>query len=247
MEDGGCKSISGKLGYIDVGARGGSASRLAPFMSRLSIVLVEPDDLEADRLRQDSLNGSLYTVIQSALGHSDGDIDLYIAKNPTCTSALPVAQSFLRKYGIGHHFETKSVEQVKSARYDTLYDKGGLPVPHIIKADVQGYEYEVLQGFGRHLHDCMIIEVEAHFYEIYASQRLFGEIVHFLSTFDFVLRSISQPRSPSLKGDPHFGGDLIEIDAIFSKNRKWFSSRSLPERQNFEFACEVMDIDPYAE
>ena len=241
------KSPPGKLGYIDVGARGGLAPNLRQFMSCLNVVLVEPDEAEAVRLTRESVNGSLYTVIQSALGHSDGCIDFYVAENPTCSSALPVAASFLQHYGIGHHFKTKMVKSVKCARYDTLYETGDLPVPHIIKADVQGYEYEVLLWFGRHLQDCMFIEIETHFCEIYSGQRLIGDIVQFLSTFGFVLRSISQPRSPSLRGDPHFDGDLVEVDAVFSKNRKWLASQSTCEQERFKIACDIMGVEPYVE
>lgn len=238
-------SLPGRLGFIEVGARGGSAPRLGPFQARLDRVLVEPDEQEAARLQEASANGTLYTVIPSALGHIDGDIDLHIAKNPTCTSALPVADEFRRQYGISHHFEAQSIRRVACARYDTLHAKGGLPIPHIIKADVQGFEYEVLLGFGSHLQDCLVIEVEAHFYEVYARQRLFGEVTRFLSAFGFVLRSLSLPRSPLLRGDPHFDGDLVEVDALFSKNRKWVSAQTPQKRAQFASACEVMGISPY--
>ncbi len=236
---------SGRLGFIDVGARDGSAERLAQFHGRLDRVLVEPDEQEATRLVEASANGTLYTVVPIALAHIDGEIDLHVARNPTCTSALPVAASFLQQYGIGHHFETQSVRRMACARYDSLHARGGLPDPHIIKADVQGFEYEVLLGFGRHLNDCLVLEIEAHFYEIYTRQRLFGEMTRFLGTFGFVLRSLALPRSPSLRGDPHFDGDLVEVDAVFSKNRKWVGAQAQPARDLFASACEVMGIDPY--
>lgn len=246
MEAGKIPTPSPRLGYIDVGARGGSAERLVPFLAQLDRVLVESDRQEALRLIEASGNGELYKVIPVALGHIDGDINVYIAKNPTCTSALPVSKKFLQEYGISHHFEIQATECMTCARYDTLYSHGGLPIPHIIKADVQGFEYEVLLGFGHFLHECLILEIETHFYEVYSGQRLFGDMVLFLSKFGFVLRSLTLPRSPSLKGDPHFDGDLVEIDAVFSKNRSWLAKQTQHTRELFRSACDVMAVDPYS-
>jgi hypothetical protein len=82
--------IERKIGYVDVGARGGTAARLAPFLDKLHRVLVEPDVAEAAKLQAESRNDTLYRVIPTALGHVDGVIDLYATVNPTCTSALKV-------------------------------------------------------------------------------------------------------------------------------------------------------------
>ena len=234
-----------KIGFIDIGARGGTAARLQPFHAQLDRVLVEPEAKEAERLIKLSDNGQRYSVISEALGHVDGDIDLFVVRNPTCTSALKVNYDFVQRYGLRGHFEFQEKIKIKCSRYDTLFAGGGLPIPHAVKIDVQGFEYQVLEGFGKLLNDCLALEIETHFYPLYSEQRTIGEMVRFLSTFGFSLRSISNSRSPDLRGDKHFDGDLVEVDASFSKNRAWLAGKGSDVRNNFKLACAVLDIDVY--
>jgi FkbM family methyltransferase len=238
--------IEQKIGFVDVGARGGTDPKLEPFHGRLIRVLVEPAEEEAERLRSTSDGGRKFIVIGSALGNLDGEMDLFVTKNPTCTSALKVNYELLDNYSIVPHFRLKERLRIPCARYDTLYDAGGLPVPHAVKLDVQGFEYQVLQGFGRHLNDCLALKLETHFYPIYQDQRTIGEIIRFLSAHDFVLRSLSNPRSPALSGDKHFDGDLVEVDAFFTKSKQWISQRDKLVKNNFRLACAVLGIDLYA-
>ena len=62
------------------------------------------------------------------------------------------------------------------------------PAPDAIKIDVQGFEFQVLQGFGSLLQHCLGIELEAHFYPIYRGQKLLHDIVSMLSDYGLVLR-----------------------------------------------------------
>jgi FkbM family methyltransferase len=48
---------------------------------------------------------------------------------------------------------------VRSLRYDQLHAKGVVPVPHVVKIDFQGCEYEVLEGFGELLDQVLGIEL----------------------------------------------------------------------------------------
>jgi hypothetical protein len=115
--------------------------------------------------------------------------------------------------------------------------KGAVPVPDAIKIDVQGFEYEVLLGFGHLLADCLGIELETHFYPIYKGQKLIGDIVSLLDDFDFVLRA--------LKHVPNFDGDAIEFDAFFTKRRDKILDLCDPDKKKFSLLTDVCELTPY--
>lgn len=54
---------------------------------------------------------------------------------------------------------------VEIRRADALIDKGDLPIPHVIKIDVEGFEWEVLCGMSRLLpqQQLRVVAVEVHF------------------------------------------------------------------------------------
>jgi len=237
---------SGKLGFVDIGARGGALAKFAAHGDKFRLVLVEAEPTELKRLRDESQGGALFDVIGTALGHIDGDIELNETVNPYCTSVLKANQEFLGAYEIGRHLQPRIKTTIACSRYATLFGQGGLPVPHMIKVDVQGFEYEVLQGFGATLHQCLAIELETHFYQLYQNQRTIGDLVKFLETYGFVLRKLSNPRSAHLNGDYHFGGDLVEVDATFTKNRTWIKAAPEQTRSDFATVCTVMGVHLYA-
>ena len=231
-----------KLGFVDVGSRGGLPQRYQPFAENLLQVLCEPEAAEYERLLTKSDGGRLFKVIGFPLPHIDGTLPFNETKNPLCSSVLPVNQKFVGQYAIRPHFQhAKTINKV-CARYDTLFRSQDLPFPHIIKIDVQGFESRVLQGFGALLHQCLAIELEAHFYPLYEGQKLLHDIVDYLSDYNMVLRKLSNHRSSDLNGDKHFDLDLVEVDAVFTKTRAWAASAALDDRTRLNFACNVVGV-----
>ena len=92
--------------------------------------------------------------------------------------------------------------------YAHLSRTGQVSKPDLIKVDVQGFEYDVLLGFGDLLGDCLAIELEAQLLPIYRDQKLFHDLVKMLDSFGLSLRRL-------LPVD-HFDGDVVEIDAWFT-------------------------------
>lgn len=231
-----------RLGFVDVGARGGLQRKFQSHRDRLRLVLVEAEPAEAERLIAASEGGALYQVIDVPLAHVDAELTLYEARNKYCSSLLPANEEYLSQYEIARLFKLKQRTPLHCARYDTLHQKGGLPEPHIVKLDVQGFEYQVLEGFGALLRHCYAIELETHFYPLYQGQKLLHDIVAYLADYDMVLRRLSSPRSPKLDGDRHFDGDLVEVDATFTKSRKWADARSEAVREDLDLACEIIGV-----
>ena len=87
-----------------------------------------------------------------------------------------------------------------------------MPAPDAVKIDVQGYEHEVLQGFGGLLQGCLGIELETHVYPVYQDQKLLGDLIALLEPYGFVLRRLSPV--------PSFDGDVVELDAWFTQEHR---------------------------
>jgi len=225
-----------RLRLVDVGALNGVQAKWRPHMDSITPVLFEPNPAEAERLRA---HNPAVLVIEAALSNVVGRQDLVITKNPTCISLRTPNQEFFSNYDIRPHLEVKGTEEVECTRYDVLYHRGLVPAPDVIKLDVQGCEYEVLLGFGALLQDCLGIELETQFYPIYRDQRLLHEIIVLLGQYGFVLRKLEQNKMI------HFGGDLIEVDAYFTKTRAVVRSYDQVQRRKFDMLTEVWQLDHY--
>lgn len=234
------KIEAGAFGFVDVGARGG-APDLPKAEFDIVRVLVEPEETEFQKLKVSSCDD---IVIGIALGDVDGRISFHEARNPFCSSVLEPNPGVLSNYEIAPHFAVEKVVSVECSRFDTLYKSGSLPFPDCIKIDVQGFEYQVLSGFGDLLSATLAIKLEAHFYPLYKDQRLLHDLISYLSKYDFVLRKLSNARSPGLDGDRHFGGDLVEVDAFFTKSKRWLSQNGA-SRDKFAVASAILGLKLY--
>ena len=224
---------------VDVGAMGGLQGEWFGVTDRLWPVLFEPNKAEASKLTALMANVSKATIVEKALSNKDGSVNLYITRNPTCISVLEPNEQFLADYGIREHFAVIGREQIDCARYDTLHRHGVVPAPDVIKIDVQGYEFEVLLGFGGLLQSCMAIKLETHLYPLYRGQRLLGDLVSLLAGFGMVLRRIEQDKLS------HFHGNLVEIDAYFTRDREAVRSYDAAAMEKFRIICDTLGVPPY--
>jgi FkbM family methyltransferase len=223
-----------KLQFVDVGCSGGLQDKWLAHVGEIVPVMFDANASEASKLRAKYQEG---IVIESGLSDIDGPQELFITRNHKCISLLEPNFDLLSGYRTKHAFELTGHVQINCSRYDTLYKHGKVPAPDAIKIDVQGYEYQVLSGFGILLSDCLAIELEAHFYPIYIRQKLLHELTELLSKFDFVLRRLT----PS----PNFEGDLIEVDAFFTKRREFVRQLEPIRRGKFNLITEVWNLPNY--
>jgi FkbM family methyltransferase len=227
------------LRLVDVGALGGVQEKWFPHLGRLWPILFEANPREIERVRQTMAGYPRSTIVCAALAHRTAKRDLYISKNPTCVSLLEPNSILLRDYGIQVHFETVGHSIVECMRYDTLHRNGTVPKPDVIKIDVQGFEYEVLLGFGNLLDQCLGIELESHFYPLYRNQKLLCDVVDLLSSFDLVLRRLDANKMN------HFDGDLVEVDVYFTKRRQAVRNLSPTQRSKFDLLTKVWELPIY--
>lgn len=109
------------------------------------------------------------------------------------------------------HFNIKKEkeEQVEIKKLSDLIDDQLLPVPDIIKLDIQGFELEAIKGMGTWLNSTKYIICEVSFKKYYYDQPLFFDIVAYLSGFNFQVTAFGH--------NTPIGAELNQIDVLFKQ------------------------------
>jgi FkbM family methyltransferase len=218
-----------RIVLVDVGAQGGLQEKWALKAGDITPILFEPIASEAEKLRQTIGRIPGAKVIESALAHSSGVRTLNITRDSQCSSFLLPNEDVFRRY-FANIFEVIERRPIQCVRYDELFRQGIVPAPDVIKIDVQGFEYQVLCGFGHLLESAIGIELEAHFYPLYVDEKLLGEIVDFLDGYNFVLRDLQRW---------DWRGDFVEVNAFFTKRREDIRAYDEIKKQKFQLLSEV--------
>ena len=131
---------------FDVGANIGN--RVKIFLKlQASVVAVEPQDECAKILRAAFRNSHRLTVVQKALGESEGEAELMISNANTITSLSPEWVRAVRESGRFSEYSWDARQVVPVTTLDRLMEEYG--VPSFIKVDVEGYEYQVVRGLSQ--------------------------------------------------------------------------------------------------
>jgi FkbM family methyltransferase len=201
-----------KLVLVDVGAREGLDFAWTPLIDQLQMVMFEPDEVEAERIRLTLPPNAGHIVMATALHNDDLESKFNVCRAIGCSSILEPNRETLDKYEkCRDWFDVIKESTVKCTTYAKLFEQKQVPAPDVIKIDVQGLEYQVLEGFGELLDYVIAVELEAHFYPMYKGQKLIGDIVSFLDKRDLALRKLQN------QGYERFNNEILEVNAFFSK------------------------------
>ena len=172
-----------KLGLLDVGARGGIQW---PFdrigRDLLSVVMVEPDPVEAALLKQ-SFEATGDTVLESALWREEQVLSLNITRSPGASSVFKPDRKFLNQFPESKRFDILQTPEIAAKTIDGLLSTNKLPSIDFIKIDAQGSELAILEGGRKFLKSNLVaLEVEISFAAQYTGQALFADVEPFVRT-----------------------------------------------------------------
>ena len=138
-----------------------------------------------------------------ALGATEGTATMHIMDYADASSLLPVTVEGQSEFKI----KPVAMQQVPLVPLDTLVLRDKLPLPDLLKLDVQGYELEVLRGSETCLRHARAVLCEVSFRAFYARQPLFPELLSFLTQRGFALHALGEGTA--------LGQPLVQADALF--------------------------------
>jgi FkbM family methyltransferase len=171
-------SLPRRLSLLDVGARGGAQwpwIRVSPEL--MSVVLVEPDPAEAERLRQQLEKNEGGVVLPVALWRDQSELSIYMNRLPGTSSVYAPNLDLLNQFPESERLDVLKLMTISAQTIDGLASSGQMPVVDFAKIDVQGAELAILEGGVNHLSTNLVgLEVEVEFAQIYSGQPLFSDV-----------------------------------------------------------------------
>lgn len=170
---------------IDAGANVGNVTlRLARLFPQSSIVAFEPIADTVGTLRNRTGGLANVTIVQAALGDESGTVRLNVNGCPGTSSVLPSAERSIRYHG--NNLVTKRIEEAPMWALDDWAESNGIDRVDFIKADVQGYELQVLKGAEGLLRSSVsAVYSEAQMTPLYDGAALYSDIDLFLRDCGF--------------------------------------------------------------
>jgi FkbM family methyltransferase len=193
---------------VDVGANRGQfalvARKAAPDARIISFEPLAEPNLIFNRVFDHNPNVTLYPY---AIGREKTHSTIHVTKDDDSSSLLPISkvQSDLFPGSI-----EKETRQVIIHPLSDFLDAASIPPASLLKIDVQGYEFEVLQGCEDLLQKFSHLYIECSFVKLYEGQPLAYQIISWLEDRNFVLSSIQ---------NLYYGknGLAVQGDFIFTK------------------------------
>jgi FkbM family methyltransferase len=172
--------------YLDVGGRGGLRKRwhLLERLGMLDAIIIEPDPSEIKVLTQQYPNAH---IIECGLADKVINATLNVCKDSARSSILEPNFELLSQIGFSNEYKIENTIKIELKPFRDIAENLQIPPPNYIKVDTQGFEHQILIGFGDILNNILCIEVEVQFLEFYKGQKNFYEIFQYLFEREFGL------------------------------------------------------------
>lgn len=166
---------------IDVGANKGQFAAFARHRwPAARLLCFEP--LPDPRTKLETVVRGRAEVHPIALGNAEGEANMHLASREDSSSLLPLGDAQKQYFSM----DEERVVSVPVRRLDTVVHLDDLKLPALLKIDVQGFEFETLQGAAGLLRSIDAVYVECSFVELYVGQKLAADVTDFLREFDLV-------------------------------------------------------------
>ena len=219
----------------DIGARYGLHYLYSDLLSlrHFRVVGFEADKKEVENLNNNQMSGVL-EVWPYAIAKSKGERVIYITKHPGCSSFYPPNQELLSQYSSFDFFKISGTEVVETISLDDFISEHESPPPDFLKIDIQGAEFEALEGAQLALKNVSGVFVETQLREIYTGAPLFPEIHSMLNSLGF--------RLIFCEYNADLGGELVEFDVAYVKDINHITSKE-QLMKSILFCCIHKNLD----
>ena len=162
-----------ELAVVDVGASGGLCE---PFASSKNIIAILFDpDTRAPLPKEEKQSYGRAITFPVALSEKEQTVSLHLANDQECSSCLKPNLFVVNRYIYPERFHTAKSIDLKAQSLDYCLQEANI-VPDFIKIDVQGFEYEILQGAKDSVQAACGLLLEVEFEPLYKNQKLFPQI-----------------------------------------------------------------------
>lgn len=183
---------------VDVGASNGAwTQECLRVFPEARYFLVEPLPANQAALARLSSTHANVQTWQGALGSASGTLALHVHGDQS---------SFLSS----DSFPSDVLEEVEIRRLDSFLGTERLQEPDFIKADVQGFEVEVLEGAQACLKTTQLLLLEVSYRELYQGLPLAHEVIAAVGRLGFRIYDIC-----TYLGRPS-DGELVQSDILFA-------------------------------
>ncbi len=188
----------------DIGANIGTWTLLAKaIFPNANVHAFEPLVMHFDEFNSRTNNILDISLHKVALGAYKSILNMQVASFSDASSLLQIAKATYDTFGIVKERE----ESVQVVALDDYIAQNKMPLPDLIKLDIQGYELEALKGAEECLKSVKYLIIEVSFIEFYQGQPLFHDVVEFLHQRNFYLSALGV--------NTPIGKELSQTDALF--------------------------------
>ena len=200
-----------RIQLLDVGAQGGIEPRWKSVEKNLEYLGLEGDLSEFKKINQNLLSRESKTSYR-VVGNEPGKKIFYISREPGKSSLYKPNKNFLNKFDAWARFETIEKIEVEVHQIDKITNQK----PDFVKLDIQGGELNALKGAQNVLDNCLGVEIEVEFAELYENQPIFSEVNDFMDKLGFEIIDFVNLRKWN-RTEGITGGQLVFGDALYLK------------------------------
>lgn len=198
------------LVVYDIGAATGVVSRTLAKLANVQAVHAFEPIPDSFQLLREYVAGYPRVVCHNvALGDRNQREKLHLSAQPDSSSLLPMAET--HKMEFPGSADCREIE-VEVVRLDDFVAAQQLPLPDVIKIDVQGYELEAFKGGLQTLRHARYCIIEVSFTPLYEGSPIFDDVYQFMISQGFILRGTG-----NVALNP--AGKPLQIDGIFERTR----------------------------
>jgi len=194
---------------LDVGANAGQfAEMIRAIIPQAMIYSFEPLEECFQTLAARAVSLKPFRCFQQALGEQDGIVTMHRNDFSPSSSFLPLAE----RHRDAYPFAQRTTDiRVSLRSLDSFAPELSLRTPVLLKADIQGYELNMLSGAEKTLSLVEAVILETSFVELYEGQPLFHDIYRFLHDRGFVYAGSMEQVADPASGIP------LQSDAVFRR------------------------------